>query len=407
MRSTRGSPGLSQSNSLSSGRRNRGLIPDFEEPLHGGDRDEHARRHVAPGSERKALECLDLPAQVVERRVAEQMDVGGVGGKLQRLFIRALQKYRRECRAGERIGKAPALHFEEATLVIERLLAMYPARDMQELGGTRAVVGIGARRDRRSDPVDDRRAPLRPAWPQCPCLCRPDRVGAAARDAGHGGLCRGRGDREDRVVLRPALHPRRARPARPQRPVEQHGRRPARSGFGDRPGDRRDAGQPWRAHDRLPRGGFVPAELPVHPAPVRRRPARAGPLMFAESYEGARDAFRTAIAALGGRLESALVPGKGVRGEPLTIDWAVIGPAAAPNTLLSISGVHGAEGHAGSAAQRAFAAALDPGALGDDRNVVMIHALNPWGLSHGHRVDADNVDLSRNFGDFDATPLED
>lgn len=126
--------------------------------------------------------------------------------------------------------------------------------------------------------------------------------------------------------------------------------------------------------------------------------------MFAESYEGARDAFRTAIAALGGRLESALVPGKGTRGELLTIDWAVIGPAGAPNTLLSISGVHGAEGHAGSAAQRAFAAALDPGALGDDRNVVMIHALNPWGLSYGHRVDAGNVDLSRNFGDFDAAP---
>jgi len=123
--------------------------------------------------------------------------------------------------------------------------------------------------------------------------------------------------------------------------------------------------------------------------------------MFAESYEEARSAFRAAIAALDGRLESAAIPGKGARGEALTIDWAVIGPANAPNTLLSISGVHGAEGHAGSAAQRAFAAVLDPAALGDDRNVLMIHALNPWGLSHGHRVDAGNVDLSRNFGDFD------
>jgi hypothetical protein len=126
--------------------------------------------------------------------------------------------------------------------------------------------------------------------------------------------------------------------------------------------------------------------------------------MFAESYEEARDAFRSAMAALGGRLDSAPVPGNGARGEALTIDWAVIGPANAPNTLLSISGVHGAEGHAGSAAQRAFAAALDPGALGSDRNILMIHALNPWGLSHGHRVDAGNVDLSRNFGDFDAPP---
>lgn len=126
--------------------------------------------------------------------------------------------------------------------------------------------------------------------------------------------------------------------------------------------------------------------------------------MFAESYEEARSAFRAAVAALGGRLESAAVPGSGARGEALTIDWAVIGAANAPNTLLSISGVHGAEGHAGSAAQRAFAAALDPRAMGDDRNILMVHALNPWGLSHRHRVDADNVDLSRNFGEFDRPP---
>ncbi len=124
--------------------------------------------------------------------------------------------------------------------------------------------------------------------------------------------------------------------------------------------------------------------------------------MFAESYEEARSAFRAAMEKLGGRLESATLPGTGARGEELTIDWAVIGPAGAPDTLLSISGVHGAEGHAGSAAQRAFAAELDPRDLGDACNVVMVHALNPWGVSHGHRTDADNVDLSRNFADFDA-----
>jgi hypothetical protein len=124
--------------------------------------------------------------------------------------------------------------------------------------------------------------------------------------------------------------------------------------------------------------------------------------LFVESYREARHAFRVAIQMLDGRLESAVIPGKGVQGEELTIDWAVIGPAGASNTLLSISGVHGAEGHAGSAAQRAFATVLDPRELSDDCNVVMIHALNPWGMSHGHRVDADNVDLSRNFGDFDA-----
>jgi hypothetical protein len=124
---------------------------------------------------------------------------------------------------------------------------------------------------------------------------------------------------------------------------------------------------------------------------------------FAESYVEARSAFRAAMETLGGRLESATVPGTGIQGEELTIDWVVIGPTGAPDTLLSISGVHGAEGHAGSAAQRAFAAVLDPRDLGYACNVVMIHTLNPWGVSHGHRTDADNVDLSRNFVAFDTT----
>ncbi len=121
---------------------------------------------------------------------------------------------------------------------------------------------------------------------------------------------------------------------------------------------------------------------------------------FAETYQDARRAFREAAAAAGGRLKSAPVPGLGAEDEDLTIDWAVIGRPDRSKTLLSISGVHGAEGHAGSAAQRAFLADLSPAALGHDCNVVMVHALNPWGLSHGFRVDADNIDLSRNFGDF-------
>jgi hypothetical protein len=125
---------------------------------------------------------------------------------------------------------------------------------------------------------------------------------------------------------------------------------------------------------------------------------------FADSYQDARRAFRAAVGRLGGRLSSAPVPGVGADGEGLTIDWAVIGRPDRPKTLLSISGVHGAEGHAGSAAQRAFLADLDPATLGDDCNIVMVHALNPWGLSHGFRVDADNIDLSRNFGDFAAPP---
>jgi hypothetical protein len=121
---------------------------------------------------------------------------------------------------------------------------------------------------------------------------------------------------------------------------------------------------------------------------------------FAATYEEARAAFRLAAQRAGARLEAATIPGEGVDGEALTIDWALIGPEGAAKTLLSISGTHGAEGHAGSVAQRAFLDVLDQETVDGGCNILMVHALNPWGLSHGHRVNADNVDLSRNFCDF-------
>ena len=121
---------------------------------------------------------------------------------------------------------------------------------------------------------------------------------------------------------------------------------------------------------------------------------------FAETYEEARGAFRLAAQRAGARLEAAAIPGQGANGEALTIDWALIGPEGAAKTLLSISGVHGAEGHAGSVAQRAFLEVLHQEGADSGCSILMVHALNPWGLSHGHRVNADNVDLSRNFCDF-------
>lgn len=124
--------------------------------------------------------------------------------------------------------------------------------------------------------------------------------------------------------------------------------------------------------------------------------------MFSDTYDEARSAFRRLAAARGARLDAITIPGEGRDGEALSVDWAVIGDRSATRALLSISGVHGAEGYAGSAAQCAFLDALNPPDLPSDCSIVLIHALNPWGMSHRFRVNADNVDLSRNFIDFDA-----
>lgn len=119
--------------------------------------------------------------------------------------------------------------------------------------------------------------------------------------------------------------------------------------------------------------------------------------MFEQTYEAARAEFRTAALAAGCRLESLPVcegEHEASDGTPLTIDVAVHG-AGSTRALLVTSGVHGAEGLSGSACQRQLLA----DGLPDDRRVVLVHAVNPFGVARNRRANEHNVDLNRNFLD--------
>jgi hypothetical protein len=123
---------------------------------------------------------------------------------------------------------------------------------------------------------------------------------------------------------------------------------------------------------------------------------------FSASYAEARARFREAAAAAGGRLEAVSHPERGRQGEDLATDIAWIGPPGADRVLVTISGTHGAEGFCGSGAQvdwlkRGEAAHLPSGVA-----VLIIHAINPYGFSWLRRVTHENVDLNRNWVDFDA-----
>jgi hypothetical protein len=113
--------------------------------------------------------------------------------------------------------------------------------------------------------------------------------------------------------------------------------------------------------------------------------------MFEATYEAARRAFREEALAAGGRLEALdvlEVEGHGM----LTIDAAIFGESSNRALVIS-SGLHGVEGFAGSAIQRQVVA----GGLPEDIRVVLVHALNPYGMALSRRVNENNVDLNRNF----------
>jgi len=124
---------------------------------------------------------------------------------------------------------------------------------------------------------------------------------------------------------------------------------------------------------------------------------------FSPDYATARAKFRDAAKAAGGRLEAITHPERGPDGGDLTTDTAWFGPKDAEAVLVMISGTHGVEGFCGSGAQvdwlaRGAAAGLPPGVA-----VLMIHAVNPYGFAWLRRVTHENVDLNRNWIDFNAS----
>lgn len=115
---------------------------------------------------------------------------------------------------------------------------------------------------------------------------------------------------------------------------------------------------------------------------------------FSKSYRSARTRFVGLAAERGLALERHRVEGSGPEGELLTIDVAIASGGPRPRrTVLVTSGVHGVEGFTGSAVQLAL---LKRG-LPDDVRVVLVHALNPFGMAWIRRADGDNIDLNRNF----------
>ncbi len=110
--------------------------------------------------------------------------------------------------------------------------------------------------------------------------------------------------------------------------------------------------------------------------------------------------------AAGAEIASHPHPLVGPDGGPLATDTARFGaPIGEADTVVLVSsGLHGVEGHAGSGLQRLL---LDGGRLGtlpDGVAVVLVHAVNPYGFAWSRRVDHQNIDVNRNFVDYDDLP---
>lgn len=124
---------------------------------------------------------------------------------------------------------------------------------------------------------------------------------------------------------------------------------------------------------------------------------------FSEDYFEAREKFRQACRAAGLEVRSYPCPEGGPRGQALSVETGYLGPEGPASLFVTVSGVHGVEGLAGSGCQIDLirSAILDPADA--DCGILFVHCLNPYGAAWCCTETHENIDLNRNFLDFSET----
>lgn len=84
--------------------------------------------------------------------------------------------------------------------------------------------------------------------------------------------------------------------------------------------------------------------------------------------------------------------------EDLTIDW-IYSDAIESNQKVFIltTGEHGVEGYVGSAMMQFFIEKHMPKLDPRNTGILLLHAINPWGMKYHRRGNRDNIDLNRTF----------
>lgn len=115
------------------------------------------------------------------------------------------------------------------------------------------------------------------------------------------------------------------------------------------------------------------------------------------TYDECRARFRRAATVAGRPVDARPIAALGPDGQRLTIDVVALGAERPRRALMVLAGVHGVEGFAGSQLQVDLLSSLDAGQLPSDMAVVLVHAVNPWGMAWWRRQNESNVDLNRNW----------
>jgi len=121
--------------------------------------------------------------------------------------------------------------------------------------------------------------------------------------------------------------------------------------------------------------------------------------LFPTSYEISRERFRRDLNLVRLHWPDAELGHHPVGGDKnTTIDW-ILAPASDTRhkILILTTGQHGIEGYVGSGMLQLFLEEFLTQINPHDTGLLLVHAINPWGMKHKRRTNSNNVDLNRNF----------
>jgi hypothetical protein len=120
--------------------------------------------------------------------------------------------------------------------------------------------------------------------------------------------------------------------------------------------------------------------------------------LFPDSYESSRARFLRQVEPLRAIWPASRLEKHSLKNFPdLSIDWLWAEPRAKENLVLISTAEHGIEGYVGSAMLNVFMNEFAPRLNLESTGLLLVHAINPWGMKNRYRVNSNNVDLNRNF----------
>jgi hypothetical protein len=120
--------------------------------------------------------------------------------------------------------------------------------------------------------------------------------------------------------------------------------------------------------------------------------------VFPATYDLSRACFRDYLDRVRARWPGARLASHALRDDPaLSIDWIAAEPPAPRRLVALTTGLHGIEGYVGAAMLAQFVDEFLPRLDPRDTGLLLVHAINPWGMAHHQRGNAHHVDLNRNF----------